>query len=200
MCEYFDFTSATTSSETENFSCFFSGCFALLSFSEHKIVNAMSKMLSDSTGFLNNFESSISQAIETYSLVNLLMLALIKRSMLYCKEMIDLSYFIHLSNNKTSFLLKVMDIFIEETPNDLAELQKNFQEGNYRKVKEICHKLKGLFKSYNMKELTSYTIELEANAKAENFSEESKELLRKIQETYNTLRIEMVELKTKYKA
>ncbi len=157
-------------------------------------------MLSDSTGFLNNFESSISQAIETYSLVNLLMLALIKRSMLYCKEMIDLSYFIHLSNNKTSFLLKVMDIFIEETPNDLAELQKNFQEGNYRKVKEICHKLKGLFKSYNMKELTSYTIELEANAKAENFSEESKELLRKIQETYNTLRIEMVELKTKYKA
>ncbi len=113
--------------------------------------------------------------------------------------MIDLTYFIQLSNNKTSFLIKVMDIFIEETPNDLFELEKNFSLSNYKKVKEICHKLKGLFKSYNMVELTKYTIELEAFSKLEQFPPESSELLKKIQNSYDQARLEMIELKNQYK-
>ncbi len=113
--------------------------------------------------------------------------------------MIDLSYFIQLSNNKTSFLIKVMDIFIQETPNDLLELEKNYSASNFKKVKEICHKLKGLFKSYNMVELTKYTVELETFAKSENFPPESSELLKKIQNTYEQARSEMIELKSKYK-
>jgi HPt (histidine-containing phosphotransfer) domain-containing protein len=115
------------------------------------------------------------------------------------KKMIDLSYFIQLSNNKPSFLLKVMDIFINETPKDLAELEKNYAEVNYKKVKEICHKLKSLFKSYNMKELSALTMELESHAKKEVFSEETTGLLRQVQEIYLAHRVEMIEHMTKYK-
>lgn len=117
----------------------------------------------------------------------------------YKKNMIDLSYFIQLSNNKPSFLLKVMDIFINETPKDLAELEKNYAEVNYKKVKEICHKLKSLFKSYNMKDLTALTMELESHAKKEVFTEDTIALLRKVQESYSAYRAEMIEHMIKYK-
>lgn len=113
--------------------------------------------------------------------------------------MIDLSYFTQLSGNNISFLLRVMNIFVNETPKDLSELELNFQEANYKKVKEICHKLKGLFKSYNMAELTSDTMELEKHAKSEMFSDSSRELLEKIFSQYKAARIEMTELMEKYR-
>ena len=121
-------------------------------------------------------------------------------SLYYKNSMIDLSYFIQLSNNKTSFLIRVMGVFINETPKDLAELEKNYRETNHKKVKEIYHKLKGLFKSYNMAELTKLTLALEENAKAEHFSNETTELLDSILKTYSDLRIEMIELSKKYSA
>lgn len=121
-------------------------------------------------------------------------------SLYYKNSMIDLSYFIQLSNNKTSFLIRVMNVFINETPKDLAELEKNYRDTNHTKVKEICHKLKGLFKSYNMLELTKLTIELEDSAKAESFSKETTELLNSILKGYSELRFEMIELSKKYSA
>ena len=122
-----------------------------------------------------------------------------KLSIYYKNSMIDLSYFRQLSNNKISFLIRVMGVFINETPNDLEELETNYQEKNYKKVKEICHKLKGLFKSYNMKELTELTIELEDNAKIESFSDHTTELLSLILKGYAELRIEMIELSKQYR-
>ena len=112
--------------------------------------------------------------------------------------MIDLSYFSQLSGNNISFLLRVMNIFMNETPKDLSELELNFNESNYTKVKEISHKLKGLFKSYNMVDLTSDTIELEKHAKSEMFSDRSSELVQKIISQYKQARLEMIELMEKY--
>ena len=112
--------------------------------------------------------------------------------------MIDLSYFSQLSGNNISFLLRVMNIFVNETPKDLSELELNFNESNYTKVKEISHKLKGLFKSYNMVDLTSDTIELEKHAKSEMFSDRSSELVQKIISQYKQARLEMIELMEKY--
>ncbi len=113
--------------------------------------------------------------------------------------MIDLSYFIQLSNNKPSFLLRVMDIFVNETPKDLAELEIKLKQADYRKVKEICHKLKSLFKSYNMKDLAAIIIELESHAKKEVFSEETTKLLTQVQAGYSAYRVEMIEHMVKYK-
>lgn len=117
----------------------------------------------------------------------------------YKKKMIDLSYFIQLSNNKPSFLLRVMDIFVNETPKDLAELEIKLKQADYRKVKEICHKLKSLFKSYNMKDLAAIIIELESHAKKEVFSEETTKLLTQVQAGYSAYRVEMIEHMVKYK-
>ena len=112
--------------------------------------------------------------------------------------MIDLSYFKNLSGNNITFLLKVMNIFVNETPKDLSELELNFNESNFKKVKEISHKLKGLFKSYNMFELTANTIELEKHAISETFTDKSSELLQDIIGQYKTARLEMIELMEKY--
>lgn len=114
------------------------------------------------------------------------------------EQMIDLSYYVKLSNNKISFLVRVMNIFIEDTPKDLEELKKVFAEKNFKKVKEVCHKLKGLFKSYNMQELAKVTIELENSAKAEILDSNSERLLSDILRHYATLRIEMIELRDSY--
>lgn len=114
--------------------------------------------------------------------------------------MVDLSYFIQISGNKPSFLLRVMNIFIHETPKDLQELAMNYQKMNYQKVKEISHKLKGLFRSYNLEELFASTLALESFAKENRFSEDSDILLSTILSTYETARVEMIELTEQYKA
>ncbi|MBK8399063.1 MAG: Hpt domain-containing protein [Leptospiraceae bacterium] len=114
--------------------------------------------------------------------------------------MIDLSYFIQISGNKPSFLLRVMNIFIEETPNDLEDLELNFRESNYQKVKEISHKLKGLFQSYKLSELVDYTLRLESDAKQGKFSEESEIVLNEIIKLYSLIRLEMIKLTEEYKS
>ena len=113
--------------------------------------------------------------------------------------MIDLSYFIQISGNKPSFLLRVMNIFIHETPKDLQELALNYQKMNYQKVKEISHQLKGLFKSYNLEELFASTVALERFAKENRFSQDTDILLNTIMSAYETARIEMIQLTEEYK-
>lgn len=113
--------------------------------------------------------------------------------------MIDLSYFIQISGNKPSFLLRVMNIFIHETPKDLAELTECYGNSNYQKVKEISHKLKGLFKSYNLEDLLLNTLTLENAAKENVFSEDTDLILKRILEEYEIARIEMISLAEKYK-
>lgn len=108
-------------------------------------------------------------------------------------SMIDLSYYKQLSTNNSGFLKKVMGIFINETPKDILELEKYLSETNYKKVKEVSHKLKGIFKSFNLHELTMRTVELESHAKLENFSNESTEIFLKVQDLYEITRLEMLE-------
>ncbi|HNC55047.1 MAG TPA: Hpt domain-containing protein [Leptospiraceae bacterium] len=92
-----------------------------------------------------------------------------------------------------------MNVFIDDTPKDIEELQISFNAKNYKKVKEVCHKLKGLFKSYNMLELTQLTVELENNAKQENLGEGSIKLLNQILSNYEILKSEMIILRDDYK-
>lgn len=54
-------------------------------------------------------------------------------------QLIDLSYIQQLSNGDKSFEKEIVQIFIEQIPQDLAVLKKHFAAGDFPQVKQSAH-------------------------------------------------------------
>jgi HPt (histidine-containing phosphotransfer) domain-containing protein len=110
--------------------------------------------------------------------------------------MIDLSYYKNLSNNNPIFMNKIMNLFIHETEAEIQILQNAVYENKIERVGEVAHKLKTVFKSYNLANITSNLQSLQLLAQSNYNSVEAVSLMGKISEEYPILRLEMIGLLT----
>lgn len=107
---------------------------------------------------------------------------------------IDLSYYRNISNNNPVFLKKLMELFINSTGNEIQELSVATKNKDFKAMKEMAHKLKTLFKSYNIQKITSDILKIEEAGKKEISSNEIESIMDEVVLEFEELRAEMKNL------
>ena len=87
-----------------------------------------------------------------------------------------------------------MNLFIHETEVEIQTLQNAVLENKIDRIAEVAHKLKTVFKSFNLEKMTINLQRLQVLAQSNYNSEEGLRLMRKISEEYPILRLEMIAL------
>ena len=66
---------------------------------------------------------------------------------------IDLSYLKALSNGSNEFINEMISVFMEQTPMELANLEKYLEAEEWKSLRAIAHKMKPSFSFMGIKEL-----------------------------------------------
>ena len=77
---------------------------------------------------------------------------------------IDLTYLNELSNGSEEFVNKMIEIFIDQTPEALGNLDNYLQEKNWEALKATAHKMKSSISIMGIKQLEGVVSELENNS------------------------------------
>ena len=77
------------------------------------------------------------------------------------KTLIDLSYLQEVASDNTAFIIEMIDIFLEQTPDYVAILKQAVDEKNWSKIAEMAHKIKPTlaFMGANEGQITMASIE-----------------------------------------
>lgn len=74
---------------------------------------------------------------------------------------IDLSYLKELSNGSKEFIAEMITVFIEQTPIEIANLEKHLEAKDWKALRGTAHKMKPSFSFMGIKELESVVKTLE---------------------------------------
>lgn len=72
------------------------------------------------------------------------------------KNVTDLTYLIEISNGDNSFIKEMIEVYIQQTPEALANLEKYLIEKDWKMLQGVTHKMKPSFTFFGLKEM--YTI------------------------------------------
>lgn len=81
------------------------------------------------------------------------------------KAVFDLTYLKEVSKGNDSFMLDMIDIFLNKTPETLSILQDAISTNNWEMVGFYAHKLKATYAYMGMLELKEELIKIEKSAK-----------------------------------
>lgn len=111
-------------------------------------------------------------------------------------ESLDLSYMEDLTNNQDSFMLKMIDLFIQETPKELEDFELAFEQSNRNRMRAIAHKLKSSTKLLGLTNTSKLCEDVEKSAEKEESMSNLKVNIKEISKITN---IALEDL-SKYKA
>jgi HPt (histidine-containing phosphotransfer) domain-containing protein len=77
---------------------------------------------------------------------------------------IDLTYLKELSNGSKEFITEMITVFMEQTPIEIANLEKHLEAKDWKALRGTAHKMKPSFSFMGIKELESVVKTLEENA------------------------------------
>lgn len=84
----------------------------------------------------------------------------------------DLSYLQEVSKGNVKFMLDMISIFLNKTPETLAILEKEIENNNWELVGFYAHKLKATYAYMGMNDIKAILINIEKSAKSlENLQE-----------------------------
>lgn len=116
-------------------------------------------------------------------------------------NLFDLSYLIEHAAGDNLFLIEMISIFLEDTPNFLLQLKKDILDEDYGKIKITSHSMKGLFLTLGMNEAAILLKEIETNSGESRFLDKIKLNFEKIERIFiqskELLSLELKKLKTK---
>lgn len=81
------------------------------------------------------------------------------------KALLDLGYLKEMVGENPDFMIEILDVFTEQTPIYLAELDKALEEGNWEKVGNSAHKIKPTFSYIGRDDLKDFVQVIEQNAR-----------------------------------
>lgn len=98
-----------------------------------------------------------------------------------CKEdhIINLSYLKSISDGNNSFILELIDMFIEQVPEYQKTLQDLMDKKDWHNLARTAHKAKSAILMVGMDELSSDLKKLEENAKVKKKIDEYQEIITK---------------------
>lgn len=81
------------------------------------------------------------------------------------QDSIDYSYINQLTGDNTELKKKLLNLVIEETPEELAILKKSIDAENWERVRSIAHKMKSSFSYLGLKKILAVIKKIELQAK-----------------------------------
>jgi HPt (histidine-containing phosphotransfer) domain-containing protein len=76
---------------------------------------------------------------------------------------IDLDYLKQISNGSNEFILQMITVFMEETPNEIKNLENHLKNKDWPALKATAHKMKPSFSFMGVKELEENIHAIETN-------------------------------------
>ncbi len=108
-----------------------------------------------------------------------------KQTMLYTAARYDLSMLEEMDD--AEYLLEVLDLFLQETPKDLKELQEALRSGNAETVYKKAHKLKSSAGVIQAENFTGLLADIETLGKKGIINDELKGLVAHAAEEYRDI-------------
>lgn len=99
------------------------------------------------------------------------------------EKLYDLTMVHSVSGGDASFIRKMISLFIETVPQNVDELKKSVEEGNWDQTAKLAHKLKSTIDSMGIRSIHGDIRSVEANAKQKTNLGEMPGLIQKIQFT-----------------
>lgn len=132
-------------------------------FDPNELLNTMIKLTSGTTGI---HRPAISEGIKQTN------------------NLFDLTYLKEHAAGDNLFLIEMISIFLEDTPNFLLQLKKDILNQDYNKIKVTSHSMKGLFLTLGMNEAAILLKEIETNSAEQHFLEKIKSNFEKIEQIF----------------
>jgi len=98
---------------------------------------------------------------------------------------IDLSYLENMSGGDNTMIVEMIELFLQETPQHLNNLKEADQNALWNKVASEAHKIKPIMLYVGLSDLNLVCKKIEDNAKGDQDSELSKELIKQLESGYN---------------
>lgn len=83
----------------------------------------------------------------------------------YDNHPLDLSYLTEMVGHNPEFMIEVFDMFIEQTPFYMAELENALSVENWDKVGDCAHKIKPTFSYIGRSDIKDFVQTIEHNAR-----------------------------------
>ncbi len=109
------------------------------------------------------------------------------------EHQINLSYLKQIAEGSESFIIEMIEMFLNKTPVALEKMQESFQQQNWEELKQIAHRIKPSFGYIGLPETQKMLAEIEKLSDEHTNPERVKELVGEIQEVGKSV---FVQLKT----
>ena len=95
-------------------------------------------------------------------------------------QVVDVPFILEFTKGKQDRIAKMVNLFLQSTPEELNRLQHLYKEQNYKEVGTLVHSFKAKFTYMGMQQLTEIAKEIEHNAKEEKNLEHAGTLIQEL--------------------
>ncbi len=113
---------------------------------------------------------------------------------------IDLSYLNEVAGGSEEFMVEMIDMFLEQTPDYFIQIDQSIDDKNWTKVAEIAHKIKPTLTFMGVDFAKDKMAEVERRAKTNDAVEEIRPVFNQLNELSKVLYVKLEEAKVKLQA
>lgn len=107
---------------------------------------------------------------------------------------IDLTYLTEITAGDDDVMAEMIELFLTETPKQLVLLKEYHQKKDWSQLGAEAHKLKPTFLYVGLSELNELTLQLEQRAKNKEDLDDIDSFIKKIEEGYKSVVVELEEV------
>ncbi|MES2590561.1 MAG: Hpt domain-containing protein [Bacteroidota bacterium] len=111
----------------------------------------------------------------------------------------DLTYLKELSNGSNEFIIEMISVFVEQTPIEIANLEKHLNAKDWKALRGTAHKMKPSFSFMGIKHLESVIKNIEEYASNETNLELLPDMITLVKNSCNQAIEELATEKEKFK-
>lgn len=109
---------------------------------------------------------------------------------------IDLSYLEMVAGGDKTFVVSLIDMFLNSLPKDMAQVEAYFSNGDWLQAGRSAHKMKATIQMMGLKELSELVIKIEKIGKSGEETDQLSTLVPLLTEQVNQLIIDLKQIQT----
>ncbi len=112
---------------------------------------------------------------------------------------IDLTYLKEIADGNNAFIIEMIEVFLQNTPEALAKMNEHFKTQNWEELRQIAHRIKPSYSYMGLPEMQKVLAEIEACSDSKTGLEKIPELMSCVCETSKSAFAELKKELTSYK-
>src|SRR5207247_2105405 len=101
-------------------------------------------------------------------------------------EKIDLSYLKQIAEGNDAFIIEMIEMFLQKTPEALEKMNESFQEQNWEELRHIAHRIKPSYSYIGLPEVQLVLSEIESCSHAKTDLEKIPGMMLRVRQTSQT--------------